>query len=320
MKLDNNTSIFVAGHKGLVGSAILKRLKEYGCENLLTVDRSQLDLTDQHEVAGYLKENKPELVILAAAKVGGINANIQSPAEFIYDNLMIQSNVIHQSYLAGVKKLLFLGSSCIYPRQCPQPMKEEYLLSGKLEPTNEGYALAKIAGLKMCEYYNKQYGFDTLSLMPCNIYGPGEKFDLERSHVLSALVKRFVDATDQQARSVTLWGTGIARREFLHVSDLADAALYMLENYSSNEFINIGSGSDVSIKELATKIAELVEFQGEIMWDTSKPDGMLRKCLDVTKMKESGFSPKVTLEKGLKEMIEEYHKVKKVNESSTINK
>ncbi|MCK4999727.1 MAG: GDP-L-fucose synthase [Anaerohalosphaera sp.] len=310
MKLDKKTSIFVAGHRGLVGSAILRQLVEHGCESILTADRSHLDLTDQNEVAGYLKKNRPELVILAAAKVGGINSNIKSPAEFIYENLMIQNNVIHQSYLSGVKKLLFLGSSCIYPRQCPQPMKEEYLLTGKLEPTNEGYALAKIAGLKMCEYYNTQYGFDTLSLMPCNIYGPGDSFDLEHSHVLSALVKRFVDASEQGAKSVTLWGTGVARREFLHVRYLAEAVLFMLENYSSSEFINIGSGSDVSIKDLATNISELVHYQGEIIWDSTKPDGMLKKCLDVTKMKEIGFCPKTTLEDGIKEVIEDYYKVK----------
>lgn len=306
MELTKNERILVCGHRGLVGSAIFRHLKVCGFVNIITAGRGEIDFCQQEQVAKFFSENKFDIVILAAAKVGGINANISYPADFIYDNLMIQNNVIHQSYLGGVKKLVFLGSSCIYPRQCKQPMKEEYLLTGKLEPTNEGYAIAKIAGLKMCEYYTRQYGFETLSLMPCNIYGPGEKFDLKNSHVLSALVKRFVDAKNGDVDKVVLWGTGKARREFLHVDDLARAAVYILGNYDNSEFINIGSGSDVSIKELAEMISGFVGYSGRIEWDTDKPDGMMKKCLDVSRMNAIGFKPEISLEAGIQQMIDCY--------------
>ncbi|MNJ97620.1 GDP-L-fucose synthase [compost metagenome] len=294
----------------MVGSAILNELKIQGYEHLITASRSELDLMDYHDVDSFLKSNKPNIVILAAAKVGGIQANIDNPGKFLYENLVIQNNVIHLSHLNGIKKLVFLGSSCIYPKQSPQPMKEEYLLTGKLEPTNEGYALAKIAGLKMAEAYKTQYGLDSISLMPCNLYGPNDSFDPTHSHVLSALVKRFVDATEQNTPEVILWGTGIARREFLHVNDMAKATLFMLENYHSSDFINIGCGEDISIKELANMIAQATNYQGEIKWDADKPNGMLRKCMDVSRMKAIGFEPTISLQQGVNEMITIYKNLK----------
>lgn len=314
MKLSKDTKIYIAGHNGLVGSALVHELEKKGYSNLVLRSSKELDLCEQHDVRDFFYQEKPELVILAAAKVGGINANITHPADFIYDNLMIQNNVIHESYRNNVSKLIFLGSSCIYPKECPQPMKEEYLLDGKLEPTNEGYALAKIAGLKMCEYYHKQYGFDAVGLMPCNIYGPNEKFDLEKSHVLSALVKRFVDAKVEGRSSVTLWGTGVARREFLHVDDLARAVHFAIENYHGHDFINIGSGYDISIKELAETISNKVGYKGQIEWDTNRPDGMLRKCLDVSNMKALGFVPHISLEDGIGEMIKSYNEIRLKND------
>ncbi|HKR04132.1 MAG TPA: GDP-L-fucose synthase [Bacteroidia bacterium] len=309
--------IFVAGSKGMVGSAILRELQNKNYENILTVAKSEVNLTDQPAVNRFLQENKPEAVILAAAKVGGINANMKAPAQFLYENLMIQNNVIHSSYLAGVKKFVFPGSSCIYPRECPQPMKEEYLLTGKLEPTNEGYAIAKIAGIKMMEYYHRQYGFKSISLMPCNLYGPNDSFDLQHSHVLSALVKRFTDAADENKNEITLWGSGIAKREFMHVDDLARITVYMMEHHEDTNFINIGWGEDISIKELAEMIASKTNFKGKINWDTSKPDGMLRKCMDVSKMKALGIQPEITLEKGVEQMISIYKKIK--SQPQTIN-
>lgn len=306
-----HSKIFLAGHTGLVGSSILRNLEKNGYSNFVFAPQSQIDLTNQKAVQDFFRKEKPEIVILAAARVGGINANIQYPADFLYENLMIQNNIIHQSSENKVEKLLFLGSSCIYPKECPQPMKEEYLLSGKLEPTNEGYALAKISGLKMCEYYKKQYGLNSISLMPCNIYGPNDSFNLQHSHVLSALVKKYVDAADDNSESVTNWGSGIARREFLHVDDLAEAVLYMLKNYDSGDFINIGSGSDISIKELAGIISEKAGYKGETLWDLSKPDGMLKKCLDITKMLQLGFKPGISLNRGIDQMLEIYIKQKK---------
>jgi GDP-L-fucose synthase len=301
-----NTKIFIAGHNGMVGSAIYRALKKEEFNNIITVSKKELNLLNQDDVKHFFEKNKPHYVILAAAKVGGINANIQNPATFLYENLVIQNNIINYSFESGVKKLVFLGSSCIYPRDCPQPMKEEYLLTGKLEPTNEGYALAKIAGLKLCETYYKQYGFNTISLMPCNLYGPNDSFDLAHSHVLSALVKKFSDAVETQKTTIELWGTGEARREFMHVDDLADATLYLMKNYSSNEFINVGCGDDISIKELAELIALKTGYKGSILWDSSKPNGMLRKCMDVSKMKKIGFSPKISLASGIEQMIEIY--------------
>lgn len=304
--MNHNSSIYIAGHNGMVGSAFYRKLKSEGFDNIITKRSSELDLTNQEQVFSFFQETKPEYVILCAAKVGGINANIQAPAEFLFDNLAIQMNVIHASHLHNVKKIIFLGSSCIYPKESPQPMKEEYLLSGKLEPTNEGYAIAKIAGLKLIEKYHEQYNMNVLSLMPCNLYGPNDHFDLEKSHVLSALVKRFVDAKNNNTPTITLWGTGIAKREFLHVNDLAEAMFFLLNNYDSPEFINIGCGKDISIKELALLIAKETEYEGDILWDDTKPNGMLKKCLDVSKMENAGFFPKISIEEGIKEMIKIY--------------
>jgi GDP-L-fucose synthase len=310
MQLEKNSKIFISGHKGMVGSAINRLLEAKGFSNIITRTSKELDLLNQQAVENFFKAEKPEMVILAAAKVGGIQANIQNPATFLYDNLMIQNNVIEMSYRYGVQKLVFLGSSCIYPRECPQPMKEAYLLTGKLEPTNEGYAIAKIAGLKLLEGYHKQFGFNSISLMPCNLYGPNDSFDLKHSHVLSALIKRFVDARDNNDAELTLWGSGIARREFMHVDDLAAAVFFMLQNYDSPEFINIGTGTDISIKDLAETIAQKTGYKGSISWDLSKPDGMLKKCMDVSRMHELGFVPEISLEQGILQMIKIYEQIK----------
>ncbi len=307
---DKEAKIFIAGHRGMVGSAIFKKMQQAGYVNFVTRSSAELDLTIQQNVENFFKTEKPEYVILAAARVGGIGANIQYPGEFLYKNLCIQNNVIHSAYANGVKKFLFLGSSCIYPRECPQPMKEEYLLSGKLEPTNEGYAIAKIAGLKMIEYYHRQYGFNGVSVMPCNLYGTNDNFDPAHSHVLSALVKKFVDAVEKKSASVEVWGSGNARREFMHVDDCADAIVFLFENYSSPDFINVGVGEDVSIKELAELIAEQSGFTGEIVFDKTKPDGMPRKCLDVSRLKNLGFTPHISLAQGINQTIEEYKKQK----------
>jgi GDP-L-fucose synthase len=305
-----NTPIYIAGHRGMVGSALVRHFIESGYENLILIGSSELDLTEQSVVRKFFDEQKPEVVILAAAKVGGIQANIDNSATFLVDNLKIQNNVMESSLKHGVKKFVFMGSSCIYPKDCPQPMKEEYLLTGKLEPTNEGYALAKIAGIKLLEGYRRQYGFHSISLMPCNLYGPNDSFDLKHSHVLSALVKRFVDAADTGTEEITLWGTGNARREFLHVDDLARATVFMMNNYDDPQFINIGSGTDVSIRELAEMIASMTGFSGTIKWDHSKPDGMMKKCMDVSRMHALGFSPTISLETGVKQMISIYKKIK----------
>lgn len=294
----------------MVGSAIMRALEKQGFKNLVTRTHKQLDLLNSLAVTEFFDLEKPDAVILAAARVGGIQANIDHPAEFLYENLAMQNNVIHQSYLHGVKKLCFLGSSCIYPRECPQPIKEEYLMSGPLEPTNEGYALAKIAGLKMVEYYRKQYDFPGISLMPCNLYGTNDSFDPLHSHVLSALVRKFVDAVADGAKSVTIWGTGKARREFMHVDDTAEAILFFMENYDSPQFINLGWGEDITIKELALSIAREANFTGDILWDSAKPDGMLRKCLDVSMMRSAGYVPEITLEEGIRQTIDEYKQIK----------
>lgn len=302
--------IYVAGHNGMVGSATMRLLQKEGYTNLVYKSSKELNLTNQAAVHAFFEAEKPEVVILAAAKVGGIQANIENPATFLVDNLNIQNNICEASLKNGVEKLVFLGSSCIYPKESPQPMKEEYLLTGKLEPTNEGYALAKIAGLKLLSGMHKQYGFKSISLMPCNLYGPNDSFDLKHSHVLSALVKRFTDAADNNDADITLWGTGIARREFLHVDDVARAIVFMMENYNDPNFINIGCGYDVSIKELAEMIAAKTGFTGQIKWDSTKPDGMLRKCMDVSKQKEIGFEPHITLEQGVDQMIAIYKTLK----------
>lgn len=310
--MNKSSKIFITGHRGMLGSTTLNLFEEAGYTHIITATHSELDLTNQQAVEDFFQKEKPEYVIHIAAKVGGIKANIDNPAIFLYNNLIMQANVINSSYKNGVKKFVFLGSSCIYPKESPQPMKEEYLLTGKLEPTNEGYAIGKIAGIKLLETYYQQYGFNSISLMPSNLYGPNDSFDLAHAHVLSSLVKRFVDAKQENATSVTLWGTGIARREFLHVNDCAKAILFMFENYNSHEFINIGPGDDIGIKELAEMIAKKVDYQGELLWDDTKPNGMLRKCMDVTKMTETGFQPEITLNKGIDQVIKRYKEIKDV--------
>jgi GDP-L-fucose synthase len=301
-----NDKIYIAGHRGMVGSAIVRQLELRGFTNLVMRTHKELDLTNQSQVQYFFQEEQPDYVILAAARVGGIQANTDHPAEFLYENLCMQNNIIHQSYLHKIKKLCFLGSSCIYPRECPQPMKENFLLSGKLEPTNEGYALAKISGIKMVEFYKKQYGLNGISIMPCNLYGTNDSFNPLHSHVLSSLVKRFVDAVEQSLPSVTVWGSGVARREFMHVDDMAEVILFLMENYDKSEFINVGVGKDISIKELAQLIADKTGYQGNINWDTSKPDGMLKKCLDVNKLTELGYSAKISFSQGIEKTIQEY--------------
>jgi len=289
---------FVAGHKGLVGSAIVRRLQADGIEAVVA-GRDELDLCDQAEVDAWFAAKGIDQVYLAAAKVGGIHANDTYPAEFLRDNLVIQTNVIHSAWKHGVKKLLFLGSSCIYPKLAPQPMPEDSLLTGPLEPTNEWYAVAKIAGIKMCQAYRKQYGFDAISVMPTNLYGPGDNFDLENSHVLPALMRKFHEAKEQGAAAVDVWGSGKPRREFLHVDDLADACVYLMQNYSSPDIINVGWGKDINIAELAELISGVVGFQGRLEFDPSKPDGTPRKLLDTSRLTALGWQPSITLDAGI---------------------
>ena len=298
--MEKNSKIYVAGHKGLVGSAITRKLQELGYTNLVFKTIDELDLLDQKATAEFFAAEKPEYVFLAAAKVGGIHANNEYPADFIYQNLQIQNNIIHNAYLNGAKKLLFLGSSCIYPRDCPQPIKEEYLLSGPLEKTNDAYAIAKIAGIKMCQSYNKQFDTKFISVMPTNQYGPNDNFDLESSHVLPALLRKFHDAKISNAKEVVMWGTGSPKREFLHVDDTADACVHLMETYDSNEIVNIGTGEDITIKELAEMIKEIVGFEGEIVNDTTKPDGTPRKLLDVSRLHSIGWKHKIPLKDGIK--------------------
>jgi len=297
-----DSKIYVAGNTGLVGSAIIRMLHRKGYTNILSTPSSHFDLRRQDDVERFFKTNEPEYVYLAAAKVGGIGANKDYPGHFIYDNLMIQSNIIHTARKFGVKKLLFLGSSCIYPKMCDQPIKEEYLMTGPLEPTNDAYAIAKIAGIKMCQAYRKQYGFNAISLMPTNLYGPNDNFDLETSHVLPALIRKFHEANDE----VTLWGDGSAMREFLHVDDLADACFTAMLEYNHSEPINVGTGEDVTIKELANIISDVVGFSGGISWDVEKPNGTPRKVLNVDKIKSLGWEPKIALKEGIKSTYEWY--------------
>lgn len=298
--LANKTSkVYVAGHRGLVGSAIVKKLLQLGFTNLILKTHKELDLTRQSDVESFFAAEKPEFVILAAAKVGGIHANNTYPAEFISINLQIQTNVIHSSYINGVKKILFLGSSCIYPKIAPQPITEEALLTGPLEPTNEWYAVAKIAGIKMCQAYRLQYNWDAISGMPTNLYGPNDNFHPENSHVLPALMRRFHEAKVSGAKEVVVWGTGSPLREFLHVDDLADAVVFMMEKYSGLVHINVGSGQEVTIKELAELVKEVVGFEGELVWDAAKPDGTPRKLMDSSKLADLGWVPKVSLKDGL---------------------
>lgn len=295
----SDSRIYVAGHRGLVGDAICRALTQAGCMNLLTRTHAELDLTDQTVVRRFFAEEKPEYVFLAAAKVGGIHANNSSPADFIRDNLLIQTNIIDAAWRSGVKKLLFLGSSCIYPKFAPQPMKEEHLLSGALEPTNEWYAVAKIAGIKMCQAYRKQHGFDAISLMPTNLYGPGDNFDLNSSHVLPALIRKFHEAKLNQIPEVEIWGSGTPKREFLHVDDLASACLFLMDKYSSSKIINIGSGQEVTIAGLATLVKKIVGFAGGLRYNSAMPDGTPRKLLDVSKLTALGWQSSISLRDGI---------------------
>lgn len=303
------SKIYIAGHHGMVGSAIERKLKSKGYTNLITRTRSELDLTNQQAVNNFFDTQRPKYVILAAAKVGGILANSTYPAEFIYQNLMIETNVIHAAYTHDVKKLLFLGSSCIYPRLAPQPLKEEYLLTGELEGTNEAYAIAKIAGIRMCKHYNQQYGTNFISVMPTNLYGPNDNYDLETSHVMAALIRKFHEAKLNRAPHVVVWGTGAPRREFLHVDDMADACVYIIENFDASdigEFVNIGVGEDVTIRELAELIKDIVGYSGEIVYDTTKPDGTPQKLLDISRLRELGWNARISLRDGIKQAYEWY--------------
>lgn len=307
--VDKGSKIYLAGHRGLVGSALKRKLESKGYSNIIFRTHRELDLTNQQEVNEFFKIEAPEYVFLAAAKVGGILANNTYPAEFIYENLTIEANVIHASHKYGVKKLLFLGSSCIYPKLAPQPLKEEYLLTGSLEETNEAYAIAKIAGIRLCKHYNQQYGTNFISVMPTNLYGPNDNFDLETSHVMPALIRKFHEAKVNNEPEVVIWGTGKPHREFLHVDDMADACVYLMENFNKDdigEFVNIGVGNDITISELAELIKEIVGFQGEIKKDLSKPDGTPQKLLDITRLSSLGWKAKISLKDGIKQTYEWY--------------
>ncbi len=307
--MNKTSKIYVAGHNGMVGSAIVRKLKTEGYTNLVMRSSSELDLRNQDAVSRFFNTEKPEYVFLAAAKVGGILANNTYRAEFLYDNLMIEGNIIHQSYIHAVKKLLFLGSSCIYPKMAPQPLREDSLLSGYLESTNEPYAIAKIAGIKLCENYRHQYGCDFISAMPTNLYGPNDNYDLKSSHVIPALLRKFHEAKTEGRPFVEAWGTGKPLREFLHVNDLADACLFLMENYSGLEFVNVGTGEDISILQLTELIGKIVGYTGEIRWDIEKPDGTPRKLMDVSKLKALGWQYTTPLAEGLKEVYAEYIRV-----------
>ena len=298
--MDKSDKIFVAGHRGMVGSAVMRRLKTEAFSNLVTRERAQLDLTNESAVAKFFEQERPHIVLAAAAKVGGIKANNDYPVEFLVENLRIQNNIIRSAYENGVRKLLFLGSSCIYPKFAPQPILESTLLSGPLEPTNEAYAIAKIAGIKLCQAFSREYGANFISAMPTNLYGPNDNFDLETSHVLAALLRKAHEAKTRNDRKLVVWGTGKPRREFLHVDDLAAACLLLLEKYDSPEIINVGCGEDISIGELAELICQVVGFDGQLAWDTTKPDGTPRKLLDVSKIRALGWRPAITLQDGIK--------------------
>lgn len=298
--------IFVAGHLGLVGSAIVRRLQQDGFDNLLLRSRAEVDLTSQSAVESFFRDEQPEYVFLAAAKVGGIHANSTYPAEFLRDNLALQTNVIHSAWQHGVKKLCFLGSSCIYPKLAPQPLKEEYLLTGPLEPTNEWYAIAKIAGIKMCEAYRRQYGFNAISLMPTNLYGPGDNFDLANSHVLPAMIRKIHEAKLRGDNEYIMWGTGTPMREFLHVDDMADASVFLMKNYSEEQFLNVGVGHDISIMDLAKLVADIVGFEGKILTDPTKPDGTPRKLMDVSRLHALGWQARIPLRQGIEDVYAWY--------------
>ncbi|OGF27177.1 GDP-fucose synthetase [Candidatus Falkowbacteria bacterium RIFOXYB2_FULL_34_18] len=304
--MNKDSKIYIAGHRGLVGSALVRNLQNRGFNNLVLKSRQELDLLDQIAVRDFFVKENPDYVFLAAAKVGGIAANSTYPANFIYENLQIQNNIIHNSHLNNVKKLLFLGSSCIYPKFAQQPIREEYLMTGELEPTNDAYATAKIAGIKMCQSYNRQHGTKFISVMPTNLYGPNDNFDLENSHVMPALIRKFHEAKINNKDSVEVWGTGLPKREFLHVDDLADACIHLMENHEDSDIVNIGTGEDVSIKELVEIIKKIVGFEGNIEWNTSKPDGTPRKLLNVEKLHNSGWKHKIDLEKGIRDTYRWY--------------
>jgi GDP-L-fucose synthase len=307
--MEKIAKIYIAGHRGMVGSGLERKLRKEGYNNILTRTSAELDLRNQQAVNDFFEKEKPEYIILAAAKVGGIHANNTYRAEFIYDNLMIEANIIHAAYLNKVTKLLFLGSSCIYPKMAPQPLKEEYLLSGYLEPTNQPYAIAKIAGIEMCDSYRAQYGCNFISAMPTNLYGTNDNYHPENSHVLPALIRRIVLAKKNNEPSVTIWGTGTPRREFLHVDDLSDACCFLLQNYNEQGLVNIGCGRDVSIKELAELIVTEVGYEGQLIFDTTKPDGTPRKLMSIEKIKSIGWEPKIKLQNGLKQTISEFEKL-----------
>jgi GDP-L-fucose synthase len=298
--MDKNAKIYIAGHRGMVGSAIFRKLEKEGFTNIITRVSSQLDLRSQQQVADFFEQEKPEYVFLAAAKVGGIIANNTYRAEFLYDNLQIQNNVIHSSYVNGVKKLMFLGSSCIYPKMAPQPLKEDYLLTGLLEETNEPYAIAKIAGIKMCDAYRAQYGCNYISVMPTNLYGYNDNYHPQNSHVLPALIRKFHEAKEQNSEAVTIWGTGTPKREFLFADDLAAACYYLMQNYNEEGLVNVGTGEDLSIKDLALLVKEIIGFTGDIQFDTTKPDGTPRKLMDVSKLHSKGWKHTVALNEGIK--------------------
>lgn len=305
-----NDKIYIAGHRGMVGSAILRQLRDKGFNNFILKTSLELDLRNQQAVANFFEKEKPDYVFLAAAKVGGIIANNTFRGDFIYENLMIQNNIIHQSYLNNVKKLMFLGSSCIYPKMAPQPLKEEYMLTGELEPTNEPYAIAKIAGIKMCDAYRDQFGCNFISVMPTNLYGPNDNYDLKNSHVLPAMLRKFITAKRNGDKAVTIWGTGSPKREFLHADDLAEACVFLMENYNEAGLVNIGVGEDISILDLAILVKKVVGFEGEILTDTTKPDGTPRKLMDISKLSSFGWKAKTTLEEGIQKV---YNEIKEVH-------
>lgn len=304
--MNKDSKIYIAGHSGMVGSAVVRRLKKLGYTNIVTKDRLQLNLLDSVAVKNFFETERPEYVVDSAARVGGIKANMTYPAEFLYENLQIQNNLMWSAKDTGVKKFLFLGSSCIYPRQSPQPMKEEYFLDGKPEPTNEGYAIAKIAGMKLCEYIYSQYDMKFISCMPTNIYGPNDNFNPETSHVIPSLIRRMIEAKEAGIKEVVIWGTGISRREFLHVDDLASAVIWLLNDYDEKEFLNVGTGTDISIKELALLIKKLTGYNGQLVFDSTKPDGMPKKLLDVSKLHNAGWSHKIEFDQGLQDTIDWY--------------
>jgi GDP-L-fucose synthase len=306
--MELNAKIFVAGHRGMVGSAIVRKLTELGYTNIITIAKNKCNLIDQLEVDNFFNKQKPDYVFLAAAKVGGIKANNEMKGDFIYENIMIQSNIIKASKDYNVKKLIFLGSSCIYPKMSPQPIKEEYLLTGSLEPTNDAYAIAKIAGIKMCQSFNQQYGTNFISVMPTNLYGPNDNYDLNNSHVLPAMIRKFHEAKLEGKDKVEIWGTGTPMREFLYVDDLADACIHLMLNYNDSEVVNIGTGVDITIKDLALTIKEVVEFQGDIYFNTDMPDGTPRKLLDVSKLKDLGWKYKISLREGIEKTYKDYVK------------